>query len=66
VGVAIGTLASLAVGRVLASLLYGVSPFDPVAYGVAAALLVAVAALANLAPALTASRVDPLTALRRD
>jgi ABC-type antimicrobial peptide transport system permease subunit len=37
-----------------------------VAYGVAAALLVAVAALANLAPALTASRVDPLTALRRD
>jgi ABC-type antimicrobial peptide transport system permease subunit len=66
VGVAIGTLASLAAGRVLASLLYGVSPFDPVAYGVAAALLVAVAALANLAPALTASRVDPLTALRRD
>ncbi len=66
VGIALGTLASLAVGRVLSSLLYGVSPMDPAAYAAAAALLVFVAALANIAPALTAARIDPLKALRRD
>jgi len=66
VGLALGTLASLGVGRILSSMLYGVSPFDPVAYGVAAGLLVLVASLANLAPALAAARVDPLKALRRD
>lgn len=66
VGIAIGTLASFGVGRVLASLLYGVSPFDPLAYGVATGLLVLVAGLANLAPALTAARLNPLGALRRD
>jgi len=65
-GIALGTLASLGAGRVLASLLYGVSPYDPVAYSVAAGLLVLVAGLANLAPALTAARIDPLGALRRD
>lgn len=66
VGVAIGTLASLGVGRVLSSMLYGVSPFDPIAYGVAAGLLLLVAAIANFAPAYTAARIDPLKALRID
>lgn len=66
VGMTLGTLASLAVGQVLASLLYGVSPFDPAAYGVASALLLAVAGIANVAPALTAARIDPLRALRRE
>ncbi len=66
VGIALGTLASLGVGQVLSSMLYGVSPFDPVAFATAAGLLVLVAALANLIPALTAARVDPLKALRRD
>jgi predicted permease len=66
VGVALGTLASFGAGQVLASLLYGVSPFDPVAYGVAAGVLLAVAALANLAPAIGAARIDPLRALRRE
>ena len=65
-GIVLGTLASLGVGQVLASLLYGVSPFDPLAYGVAAVILLLVAGLANLAPALTAARIDPLLALRRD
>ncbi len=66
VGLGLGTLASLGVGQLLASLLYGVSPFDPVAYGLAVGLLVLVAGLANLAPAFTAARIDPLKALRRD
>lgn len=66
VGVILGTLASLGVGQVLASLLYGVSPFDPLAYTVAAGLLLLVAGLANLAPAFTAARIEPYLALRRD
>jgi predicted permease len=66
IGLGVGTLASLGVGQVLSSLLYGVSPFDPVAFAVAGGVLVAVAGLANLAPALTAARIDPLRALRRD
>jgi hypothetical protein len=65
-GIAIGTLASLGVGQLLSSMLYGVSPFDPLAYVVAASVLLLVAALANLAPALAAARIDPLKALRLD
>jgi hypothetical protein len=65
-GIALGTVASLLIGRVLSSMLYGVSPMDPVAYSAAAGLLLFVAALANIAPALTAARIDPLKALRRD
>jgi putative ABC transport system permease protein len=65
-GVALGSLASLGVGRLLDALLYGVSGFDPVAYGVAAAVLLAAAGLANLVPALGASRIDPVRALRND
>jgi putative ABC transport system permease protein len=66
VGLTLGTLASLGAGRVLSSLLYGVSPVDPLAYAVAAGVLVGVAGVANLAPALAAARIDPLQALRRD
>jgi putative ABC transport system permease protein len=66
IGVVLGTVAALAASRVLSSLLYGVSPFDPLAYGVAAAVLIAFAVVANLAPALTAARIDPLRALRRE
>ena len=63
-GVALGTVASLGVGTVLGSLLYGVSAFDPVAYAGSATVLLVVAVVANLAPALAASRVAPATALR--
>jgi len=66
VGVVLGTLASLGVGRVLASMLYGISPFDPVAYGVAVSLLLVVAMVANIAPAIGAARINPLKALRVD
>jgi predicted permease len=66
VGVVLGSLASLGVGRVLSSMLYGVSPMDPIAFAIAAGVLVAVAALANIVPAMAAARIDPLNALRRD
>ena len=64
VGIALGALAAAGVGRVLESMLYGVSSFDPIAYASAASLLFAVAFAANLFPALTASRIDPIKALK--
>jgi ABC-type antimicrobial peptide transport system permease subunit len=65
-GLAIGLLAGLALTRVLASQLYGVSATDPATLVVLAALLLAVAALAAVGPARRATRVDPAVALRRD
>jgi ABC-type antimicrobial peptide transport system permease subunit len=46
--------------------LYGVSPLDPAAYGLASLLLVAIAAISCGLPALRASRVDPTVALRAE
>jgi putative ABC transport system permease protein len=66
VGIGAGAVLAALVARVLGALLYGVSALDPVAYAVAATILLAVAALATLVPALGASRVDPLRALRAD
>jgi predicted permease len=53
-------------GRSLSSLLYNVVPLDPAAYGIAASLLLLVAALAAWLPARRASRIDPMVALRGD
>jgi predicted permease len=64
IGVAAGLAASAGVSRVLASLLYGVSPLDPVVFIGVALFLSAVALLAGYVPAQRASRVDPMTALR--
>jgi len=64
VGVAAGGILALVATRVIANALYGIGAADPVTYLLAAGLLTAVAFAANLAPALRAARVDPLTALR--
>jgi len=66
VGVVIGVAITLLAGRFIASLLYGVSPGDPITIGQVTLLLLAVGAFAALAPAWRASRVDPVTALRAD
>jgi predicted permease len=63
-GVGIGAALAAGVGKVLESLLYGVGAFDPLAYASAAVILLAVAAAANLVPALQAARIDPMRVLR--
>ncbi|HEV8304503.1 MAG TPA: ABC transporter permease [Gemmatimonadales bacterium] len=63
-GVAIGAVTALATGRVLASLLYGVSPHEPLVLVAAGVTLLVVAALSSWLPARRATKVDPMVALR--
>jgi ABC-type antimicrobial peptide transport system permease subunit len=63
-GVGIGLVAALAVGRLLSRMLFGVAASDPISVGGAALTLSAIALLACYLPARTATRVDPLEALR--
>jgi predicted permease len=65
-GIVVGLIGSLAVARLVASLLFETSPSDPAAFAASAAILAAVAALAGYVPAHRASRVDPMTALRAE
>jgi ABC-type antimicrobial peptide transport system permease subunit len=64
VGLAAGLLLASGLGRLISALLYGVSPRDPMVYLLAPAVLGFVAVLSALIPALRASRVDPIVALR--
>lgn len=66
IGVVVGVALALAAGKLVASLLYGVAPHDPLTMTLVGVTLLAVAALAALIPAWRASRVDPVTALRAD
>jgi predicted lysophospholipase L1 biosynthesis ABC-type transport system permease subunit len=62
-GIALGAVAAAGVTRLMASLLYGVAPVDPLTYAVVAIGLVLVAALASYVPARRASSVDPAESL---
>jgi predicted lysophospholipase L1 biosynthesis ABC-type transport system permease subunit len=66
VGVGLGGVAALAVGRVMKGVLVGVGSTDPAAFAGALGVLVGVVALAIYLPARRASRVDPLAALRQE
>ena len=63
-GIALGMAAALLVARVTASLLFGLEPTDPVTFGGTVTVMLAVAVVAGYVPALRASKVDPMTALR--
>jgi ABC-type antimicrobial peptide transport system permease subunit len=66
VGIALGLLGALAATRLLAGLLFGIAPADPVTFLVVAAVLAAVAMAANLLPARRAARVEPMSVLREE
>jgi len=65
-GVGVGVALSVAAGRSAETLLFGLSPTDVVTYVATIALLTGIALIASLVPALRASRVDPMLALRQD
>ena len=64
IGLALGILLSVAGGRLLRDMLYGVTPFDMPTMVVVSAVLLLVSVLASFAPALRASRLDPIRTLR--
>ena len=66
VGVAAGLAAAFAATRFLGTLVFGVSPTDPLTFAAAAALLTLVALLAHWVPVRRALRIDPASALRAE
>jgi putative ABC transport system permease protein len=65
-GAIVGLVGALALARVVGTMLFEVTPFDPASYGTTATVLLAVAAVACYVPARRATRVDPLTVLRQE
>ena len=65
-GLALGLIGAFILTGVLSSLLFGISPTDPLTFAVVALILTAVAVAASYVPARRASRVEPLVALRTE
>lgn len=66
VGIVVGVVGALGLARLTESLLYGVTPSDPLTFGVVAAVIATVAVVACLVPMRRAMRVDPLASIRAD
>jgi putative ABC transport system permease protein len=65
-GLAIGLLATVAVTRILTTLLYGVTPTDPIVIGLSLLFFLLTAGLACVLPAIRAANTNPVFALRGD
>ena len=63
-GVAIGLVGALALSRLMAGYVYGITPYDPLTFALASLLLSGVALFASYIPARRAARIDPTIALR--
>jgi putative ABC transport system permease protein len=66
IGLAAGAVLAAAAASALRGVLYGITPFDPVAWALAIAAMIAAAGFANFVPARRAMRVDPMNALRTE
>ena len=66
VGVAIGLAGALGLTQLITTMLYNVTPFDPLSYAVTASVLLTIAAIACYVPARRAMNVDPLVAIREE
>jgi putative ABC transport system permease protein len=66
IGIMIGIPCTIAATRLVAHMLFGVSPADPLTFAVSAALLSTVGVIAAYWPARRATRIDPIAALRRE
>nr|MDP2482628.1 hypothetical protein [Candidatus Palauibacterales bacterium] len=62
--VAVGLISAVALSRVLSNLLFGISATDPLTFAALSVVLILVALAASWVPALKATRIDPLDALR--
>jgi predicted permease len=66
IGVAVGLAAALALSRLIASLIFGVRPTDPLTFAAVALTLISVGILANILPAYRATRIEPVRTLREE
>jgi ABC-type antimicrobial peptide transport system permease subunit len=66
VGVVVGLVVAVALGRAMSALLFGIEPMDPAAYIGAIVVILAAAALASYVPARSAARIDPIETLRAE
>jgi predicted permease len=66
IGIVAGAVLAAAAATALQGVLYGITPFDPIAWGLALTAMLIAAALANFVPARRAMRIDPVTALRTE
>ena len=66
IGAAIGLALAIVMGRLLATMLFGVAPADPVTFALVTLVLAITAAVSAAGPAWRATRVDPIKALRQD